>query len=113
MMTNRIKQLRLEHDMSQRDLSEKIGCSQKSIDYWEKGAAEPTARFICALADCFECSADYLLGREDDFGNVSVVRELTERERIILQLYGKLSVERQQAAFDYLEFLAGKEKGNR
>lgn len=104
-MTNRIKQLRLEHDMSQRDLSEKIGCSQKSIDYWEKNAAEPTARFICALADCFACSTDYLLGREDDFGNVNIVRDLTEQEKEFLQLYCKLPQEKKKSAADYLGYL--------
>ena len=65
---NRIKTLRMENDMSQRTLAGKIGCSQKSVDYWEKGLSEPTAGFICALADCFSCSADYLLGLEDELG---------------------------------------------
>ena len=60
----RIKSLRTKNNFSQRALAERIGSSQKAVDYWEKEKSEPTAKFICALADCFGCSADYLLGRD-------------------------------------------------
>ena len=85
----RIKQLRLENDMSQRALAAKIKSSQKAVDLWEKGLTEPKAEIVIALADVFECSADYLLGREDEFGNVTVVREITENERKLLSAYSK------------------------
>ncbi len=49
----RIKSLRTENNFSQRALAERIGSSQKAVDYWEKEKSEPTAKFICALADCF------------------------------------------------------------
>ncbi|MDE6618003.1 MAG: helix-turn-helix domain-containing protein, partial [Clostridiales bacterium] len=80
----RIKTLRKEQSLSQRALAQKIGSSQKSIDYWEKEKAEPTAKFICALADCFGCSTDFLLGREDDFGNVNVQSDLSAGENKLL-----------------------------
>lgn len=102
---NRIKSLRLEKDMSQRELSEKIGCSQKSIDYWEKGEADPTAKFICALADCFACSADYLLGRSDDLGNVSVIGEPDKAEKAVLRIFLELSESDRAFATEFLEFL--------
>ena len=107
---NRIKSLRLEHDMSQRALAVKIGCSQKSIDYWEKGLSEPTAGFICALADCFACSADYLLGREDDFGVVRIEGGLTQEERRMLDLYDALSEPRRKELLSYGEFLSVKKE---
>lgn len=107
---NRIKPLRLEHDMSQRDLAEKIGCSQKSVDYWEKGSSEPTAGFICALADCFSCSTDYLLGREDDFGLVRIAGELTAGEKQLLELYAALPEERRKELIRFAGFLRGQYK---
>ncbi len=105
---NRIKILRLENDMSQRMLAGKIGCSQKSVDYWEKGYSEPTAGFICALADCFSCSADYLLGREDDFGVVRIDGRLTEEERKLLTIYGALTEPLRHELLNYAEFLSSK-----
>lgn len=107
---NRIKVLRLEHDMSQRDLAEQIGCSQKSIDYWEKGEAEPSAKFICALADRFSCSTDYLLGREDDFGLVRIEGELTGGEKRLLELYAALPEERRAELIRFAGFLHGESK---
>ncbi len=68
MLGNRIRELRKEKGYSQQTIAEYIGVSQKAIDYWEREINEPKASFIVRLADFFDCSADYLLGREDDFG---------------------------------------------
>ncbi len=59
-----IKELRLERDLSQQKLAEAIGVSQKAIDYWERGVNEPKASYVARLADFFEVTSDYLLGRE-------------------------------------------------
>ncbi|MDE6276095.1 MAG: helix-turn-helix domain-containing protein [Clostridia bacterium] len=59
-----IKNLRLERNISQQKLASEIGVSQKAIDYWERGINEPKASYIVRLADFFEVSSDYLLGRE-------------------------------------------------
>ena len=58
-----IKELRLDKNLSQDGLAKIIGVSQKAIDYWERGVNEPKASYIIKLADFFEVSADYLLGR--------------------------------------------------
>ena len=64
-ISTRIKELRLEHNLSQSALAKLIGVSQKAIDYWERNINEPKASYIIALADYFDISADYLLGRTD------------------------------------------------
>lgn len=50
----RIKQLREEKNLSQRALANLIGASNKAVNFWETGKVEPSAKFICALADVFE-----------------------------------------------------------
>ena len=105
---NRIKTLRLENNLSQRDLAAKIGCSQKSVDCWEKDLSEPTAGFICALADCFACSADYLLAREDDFGVVRIEGGLTQDERRMLDLYDALPESHRKELLNYGKYLSAK-----
>ena len=52
----RIRQLREDKKISQRALAEKIGVSFKAVNFWEKGKVETSAKYICALADVFECS---------------------------------------------------------
>ena len=61
-----IKELRLEKNISQK-LADAIGVSQKAIDFWERGVNEPKASYIVKLADYFEVSADYILGRNNFF----------------------------------------------
>lgn len=60
-----IKELRKDKKMSQQALAEKIGVSQKAIDYWERGVNEPKATYIVKLADFFGVSTDFLLGRDN------------------------------------------------
>ena len=101
----RIKSLRKEQNISQRALAQRIGSSQKAIDYWEKEQAEPTAKFICALADCFGCSVDYLLGREDDFGNVNIESDLSENEKKLLSDYRRLNSKEKDQILEFSAFL--------
>lgn len=65
MIGQRIKELRCEKKMSQRALAQKIGVSQKAVDYWERGVNEPKASYVVLLCDVLDVSADYLLGRSD------------------------------------------------
>ena len=58
----RIKELRLENNLSQQSLAKEINVSQKAIDFWEKGINEPKASYVIKLAKFFNVSADYLLG---------------------------------------------------
>lgn len=101
----RIKSLRKENNLSQRALAQKIGSSQKAVDYWEKGISEPTAGFIVALADFFGCSTDYLLSREDDYGNININSELSEAENYLLARYRSLPQERKAEFVHFAEFL--------
>ena len=60
----RLKELRLENNLSQQKLAEQIGVTQKAIDFWEKGINEPKVSYVIKLAIFFGVSADYLLGIE-------------------------------------------------
>lgn len=64
-IADRIKELRQESGLSQSALAKEISVSQKAIDYWERGVNEPKATYIIKLADFFDVSADYILGREN------------------------------------------------
>lgn len=102
----RLKTLRQENNLSQNALAEKIKSSQKIIDYWEDGSSEPKASFIIALADCFGISTDYLLGREDDFGNVNVNSDLNDEEKALLKVFRSLSKCDRKTLSLFAEFLS-------
>lgn len=61
----RIKELRIQKNMSQMELAKATGISQSAIAKWELGKTEPTATAIVKLAIFFGETADYLLGLTD------------------------------------------------
>ena len=71
----RLKELRHERQLTQKQLAEKLGISQQVVGYYENEINQPAPDMLIQLANFFECSIDYLLGREDDFGNVTVYQQ--------------------------------------
>ena len=62
---NKFRDLRKEKKLSQNELGKSIGVSQTTVTAWETGRAEPASTYIKKLADFFNVSADYLLGRPE------------------------------------------------
>ena len=61
----KLKELRLENNLSQKDLAIKIGVGKSIISSWELGQNQPTLPSMIAIADFFDVSIDYLAGRND------------------------------------------------
>ncbi|MFA5450185.1 MAG: helix-turn-helix transcriptional regulator [Clostridia bacterium] len=61
----RLKELRIEKNLSQVALAKHLKVSQRSISSWETGFREPDFQTLNAIAKFFEVSTDYLLGLED------------------------------------------------
>ncbi len=66
LFSERLKELRGEHGITQDQLSEKTGLSHGCIAMLEVEKRTPTAQTLNALADYFGVTTDYLLGRTDD-----------------------------------------------
>lgn len=62
-MRNRIKDLREDRDMRQSDLARETGIDQRTISNYETGKTSPDAYALIKLADFFNVSIDYLVGR--------------------------------------------------
>ena len=75
---NKIKELRTEHNLTQKELAAAIKVSNGCIAMIETGKNDPTANTLLKYADFFQCSTDYLLGREDNRG-VSHVYPQTDK----------------------------------
>lgn len=89
-----LKDLRISAGYTQKDLSRLLGIGQSTIVGYERGEREATAKILALYADFFNCSVDYLLGREDDFGNIVInspaAPVLTEEEKRLLTAFRKL-----------------------
>lgn len=60
---NRIKDLREDRDMRQIDLAKATGIDQRTISNYETGKSAPDCYALIKLADFFNVSIDYLVGR--------------------------------------------------
>lgn len=61
---DRIRILRERRGMSQKHLAHALNMPNQSLSNYERGYREPPAEVLKKLADYFEVSVDYLLGRE-------------------------------------------------
>lgn len=64
MFSKRLKELRLSKSLLQEDIGNYLGISSQSVSKWENGLSEPDIETQKKLADYFNVSLDYLLGRE-------------------------------------------------
>lgn len=64
--SNRLKSLRLSRDIKQKDISDAVGITLRAYQYYETATKEPTMSKLAALADYFDVSIDYLVGRTDN-----------------------------------------------
>lgn len=63
MSANRIKDLREDRDLRQTDVAEATGIDQRTLSNYETGKTNPDSFALIRLADFFDVSIDYLLGR--------------------------------------------------
>jgi len=61
----RLKELRLDKKVSQKEISKEIGLSEKTISHYESGYSEPSLDILVKLCVYFNVTADYLLGLSD------------------------------------------------
>ncbi len=61
----RIRDLREDADLTQREVGEAINVPQRTYAYYESGERMIPPQVLCALADFYKVSVDYILGRTD------------------------------------------------
>ena len=58
--------MREDRDLTQRQVGEAVGVSQRTYAYYESGQRMLPPQVLCALADYYGVSVDYLLERTDE-----------------------------------------------
>ena len=61
-----IRKLRIENNMNQKDLAQKLGVSTSALSQYESGARTPSNEIMCQIATMFNVTVDFLLGRKHD-----------------------------------------------
>lgn len=64
-ITIRINELIKEKNITKKEFADAIGASKALVTIWTQGKSLPTVAYLIKIADYFEVSTDYLLGRTD------------------------------------------------
>lgn len=81
-LSKRIKELRQEKNLTQRQLAEKANTTATSISAYEKGKKTPTIEVLCNIANALETSVDWLCGNlisEGAYTFLGVIITLVQR----------------------------------
>jgi transcriptional regulator with XRE-family HTH domain len=96
----RLKQLRTDRELSQEALAKKTGLQPTAISHFENGSRKPSFENLRTIADAFEVSVDYLMGRTDSPDAV-----LAEGDQMFRD-YEKLTEDEREIARDFMATLA-------
>lgn len=109
----RLKQLREQRGWSQTELAQKIGVSKQTIHEYELGRKSPSRENLSALADVFNTSVDYLMGRTN-------IKKMTNKKEPVdlmdalrdeeLPHIDGVPIDEETAKFLYIQLRALKEK---
>ena len=81
---NRLKTLRLQKGLTQKELALQVGVTKSTISAYEKGERKPAYETLVLLARIFNVSTDYLLGVNRNSGTSLDLSGLTESQRAAL-----------------------------
>ena len=103
-LKNRVKELRKELKLTQEDFAEQFGYTRTAISAWEIGRNEPSSTDMVKLANFFNVSTDYLLGKSN-IRNAEKELENTSNNSEILSYCNQLNEKGKQTLTDYVKVL--------
>ncbi|AEM79783.1 helix-turn-helix domain-containing protein [Thermoanaerobacter wiegelii] len=88
--SDRLKELRKEKNLTQEDLAKILGISRSTIAGYETERKEPDYETLKKIADFFNVSIDYLLGRTDIRSPVDEITEAVSDDPELLEFWNEL-----------------------
>ena len=96
----KIKELREIAGLTQKELGLKLGLDGHNVGDWERQKCEPSSEMLSRIADVFDVSVDYLIGRtESDERQFDLYKNAfytSSEEHEIIKAYRQLSFDQQQ-----------------
>ncbi len=95
-MQLKIRELREEFQMTQKELAVRLSSAQRNVSNWENGVNEPDLDTVVRLCEIFHVGLDELFGRTDG-------SEITAADRVLLAKIKKLSPSQAAALSAFLD----------
>ncbi|MDD6488925.1 MAG: helix-turn-helix transcriptional regulator [Clostridia bacterium] len=101
-----LSELMNKNKVTAKQLSETLKIGKNQFKYWKDKGNIPNGDTLIALADYFNCSVDYLLGRaEKQKAAVSVADESDNNKNRLMHNYNKMNDKAQEHIADYSDFM--------
>ena len=121
MFENRLKELLQEQEITYAELAKRLSIPKGTISNWFNRKSEPTIGYVIKLADYFQVTTDYLLGREDYGTGIIEIRQparenkvpdkdLDERLKFIEEQFLLLNIENQMQVLGFIQALKYKQQ---
>lgn len=103
MFAQRLKELRKEQGLTQVQFAKRFNISAGTIGNWESGNRTPDTDMLKRIANFFDTTVDYLIGRSDlKFDNVN--NRLENEEYALLGEVKDLTSEEKQRVLEFIKF---------
>lgn len=106
---NRLKSLRNDLNVTQKELASFLGINQNTYSYWENGKVKIDSDSLSKLSNYFDVSIDYILGisdqkKEDGVKTPSSENNISPSLQKLYEVASELSEEQIQDVLDYIQF---------
>lgn len=91
----RLKELRKKAGITQKQLAEELHVAQNTVCNWENGVRQIDMEYLQQIAEYFNVSTDYILGREDPLMAAAY-------DTVLIQEFKSLPKEKREAALAYV-----------
>ena len=106
-MIKNLKDVRLEKGKTQKEIAVFLSITQQTYSDYETGRTNPDPDSLIKIADFLGVTIDYLLGREDDFGNVSVpAPSMSTDAQELLRIFESLDPMHREQILEYARYFA-------
>ncbi|MFW6047319.1 MAG: helix-turn-helix domain-containing protein [Candidatus Woesearchaeota archaeon] len=87
----RLRELRKEKGLYQKDVANDIGLTSSAIGFYEQGKRRPDQETLERLADHYNVSVDYLLGRTNERKSADEIKKAISDDPELLRFWEKLT----------------------
>lgn len=105
----RLRSLREEKKITQKELAKLFKIAESTVSMYERGEREPNFEIVNKIANFFNVSTDYLLGRTDDptppRKSKDPFSDLPKDAQIFFKDFDKLSDEDKKKVAEHIKFL--------
>lgn len=109
--SDRIAAIRKSMRLSQEKFGELVNVSQRTVAFWESGERLPSHAVFTELADKFDVSVDYLLGRTDERKSAKKEKPAVQDGELVADIIARVQALPNEALFRVSAFLDGLQAG--